>query len=61
MTSFSFDTAGKSHKFEASSASERDSWVAALEQHKQAGQSLKEDITGRESYKKNFDEYCKLT
>ncbi|OQU96657.1 Pleckstrin -like domain-containing protein isoform 1 [Cladophialophora immunda] len=56
---FSFKAGAHVHRFEASSAKERDSWIAALEKTIEEGKSLKEDVTGRESYKKNVEEYAK--
>jgi hypothetical protein len=58
---FSFeDSHGKTHKFEATSTTERDSWVVALEKQKEEGKSLKEELTGRDSYKKNIEDYCEF-
>ncbi|KPI43741.1 uncharacterized protein AB675_6177 [Cyphellophora attinorum] len=60
MHLFSFeDSHGKTHKFEATSTTERDSWVVALEKQKEEGKSLKEELTGRDSYKKNIEDYSK--
>ena len=57
---FSFDLQGKTHKFEAATAGDRDSWVVAVEKQVEESKTLKDDITGKESYKKNLDDYCKF-
>lgn len=56
---FSFDVQGKTHKFEASSAAERDSWVVAIEKQVEETKAIKDEVTGRDSYKKQLEEYCK--
>ncbi|KIX94384.1 uncharacterized protein Z520_09770 [Fonsecaea multimorphosa CBS 102226] len=56
---FSFKAGAHVHRFEASSAKERDSWVAGVEKAIEEAKSLKEEITGSESYKKNVEEYAK--
>ncbi|EXJ68254.1 uncharacterized protein A1O5_08869 [Cladophialophora psammophila CBS 110553] len=56
---FSFKSGAHVHRFEASSSKERDSWIAAVEKAIEEAKSLKEDITERESYKKNVEEYSK--
>ena len=54
---FSFDFSGHTHKFEASSSKERDAWVVAVEKGVEEAKGMKEDVTGRESYKKSIEEY----
>lgn len=56
---FSFKAGNHHHRFEATKAEERDSWVVAVEKAIEEAKALKEDVTGRESYKKNVEEYCK--
>lgn len=56
---FSFKTGTVQHRFEAHTSKERDSWVVAVEKIIEETKSLKEDITGRESYKKTIEEYSK--
>ncbi|OAL36998.1 hypothetical protein AYO20_03767 [Fonsecaea nubica] len=56
---FSFKAGAHVHRFEASSAKERDSWIAALEKATAEAKSLKEELTASESYKKNVEEYSK--
>jgi hypothetical protein len=60
MTNFSFEVQGKTHKFEASTASERDSWVVAIEKQIEESKTLKDEITAKDSYKKNVEDYCKF-
>lgn len=57
---FSFKAGGHQHRFEASKPTERDGWVVAIEKAIEEAKGLKEEITGRESYKKNVEEYCEL-
>lgn len=56
---FSFKAGSHQHRFEATKAEERDSWVVAIEKAIEEAKALKEEVTGRESYKKNVEEYCK--
>ena len=56
---FSFKAGNHQHRFEASKSDERDGWIAAIEKGIQEAKDLKEEITNRESYKKNVEEYCK--
>ncbi|KIW38033.1 uncharacterized protein PV06_10009 [Exophiala oligosperma] len=56
---FSFKAGNHHHRFEATKAEERDSWVVAVEKAIEEAKGLKEEITGRESYKKNVEEYSK--
>jgi hypothetical protein len=56
---FSFKVGSHHHRFEASKPAERDSWVVAIEKAIEEAKALKEELIGRESYKKNFEEYCK--
>ncbi|KAL2410526.1 hypothetical protein ABEF95_002200 [Exophiala dermatitidis] len=56
---FSFKAGGHQHRFEASKPTERDGWVVAIEKAIEGAKGLKEEITGRESYKKNVEEYSK--
>ena len=57
---FSLDVNGKTHKFEATTAAERDSWVVAIEKQIEESKAVKDEITGRDSYKKQVEEFCKL-
>ena len=61
MDGFAFEVQGKTHKFEASSAAERDSWIVALEKQVEESKATKDEITGKDSYKKNVEEYCKFS
>ncbi|KAK5464985.1 hypothetical protein LTS15_001548 [Exophiala xenobiotica] len=56
---FSFKAGSHQHRFETTQSKERDSWVVAIEKAIEEAKGLKEDITGRESYKKNVEEYSK--
>ncbi len=58
---FSFNIGAHAHKFEAANSGERDSWVVAIEKKVDEAKGLKDDITGRDSYKKNLEEYGMLT
>jgi hypothetical protein len=53
---FSFKSGGITHRFETKTSAERDSWVVSIEKAVEE-KSLKDDITGRESYKKTLEEY----
>lgn len=56
---FCFKAGSHQHRFETTKSEERDSWVVAIEKAIEEAKGLKEDITGRESYKKNVEEYSK--
>jgi len=58
---FSFKADNHTHKFEAASSAERDSWVVAIEKIVEGSKGLKADITGRESYKHTLGDLCKST
>jgi hypothetical protein len=58
---FSFKSGGIQHRFEAQTSKERDSWIVAVEKIIEETKDLKEDITARDTYKKNLEEYCKST
>lgn len=58
---FSFEVHGKTHKFEASTSAERDSWVVAIEKQIEESKALKDEITGKDSYKDNVKEFCKFS
>ena len=58
---FSFKVGTHQHRFEAATSQERDSWVVAVEKIVEETKGLKEDLTSRGTYKKNFEEYCKFT
>jgi len=60
FTQFSFKVGRHQYRFEAASSGERDSWVVAVEKKIEEAKGLKEEITGKESYKKNLDEYSEL-
>lgn len=47
------------HTFQASSSSERDSWVAALEAQSAYAKAQKETITGSEGYKSELEKLSK--
>ena len=57
---FSFEVHGKSHKFEAANAGERDSWVVAIEKQVEESKAIKDEITSKDSYKDNVKEFCKF-
>ncbi|EXJ58852.1 hypothetical protein A1O7_06282 [Cladophialophora yegresii CBS 114405] len=56
---FSFKAGAHQHRFEATTSKERDSWVLAVEKIIEDTKGLKEEISGRDSYKKNLEEYSK--
>ncbi|KIW67434.1 hypothetical protein PV04_06690 [Phialophora macrospora] len=56
---FSFKAGAHQHRFEAATSKERDSWVLAVEKIIEDTKGLKDEITGRDSYKKNVEEYSK--
>ncbi|EXJ86039.1 hypothetical protein A1O1_06408 [Capronia coronata CBS 617.96] len=56
---FSFKAGSHQHRFEANTPKERDSWVLAVEKAVEEAKGLKEEIIGRESYKKNVEDYSK--
>ena len=56
-TDFSFKVGSHAHKFEATSAAERDSWVVAIQKIVDDSEHLKAEVTGRESYKKTIEGY----
>ncbi|KAK5096371.1 hypothetical protein LTS08_007627 [Lithohypha guttulata] len=58
FTDFSFKIGSHTHKFEAASEAERDSWVAAIQRSADESKDLKTDITGRDTYKKNVSGYA---
>lgn len=57
-TDFSFKVGQHTHKFEAASGAERDSWVLAVQKIVEECKDLKADVTGRESYKKAVEGYA---
>lgn len=60
-TDFSFKVGSHTHKFEAASSQEQDSWVVAIEKIIEQSKDLKAEITGRESYKKTIEGFGKST
>ena len=58
---FSFKLGSHTHKFEASTSTERDSWVVAIEKHVEESKAIKNEITSTDSYKTNVEEYCKFS
>ena len=58
---FSFKVGHQVHRFEAPHTADRDSWVVAIEKKVAEAKEMKADIHGRESYKKNVEEYCRFT
>lgn len=48
------------HTFQATSTTERDSWVAALEAQAADAKAQKETITGSEGYKSELEKLSKL-
>lgn len=56
---FSFKTHGHKHVFQASSATERNSWVAALTAKSTEAEAEKETITTSESYKAELEKLSK--
>lgn len=59
-TDFSFKVGTHTHKFEATTAAERDSWVVAIQKIVSETKDLKAEITGRDTYKKTVDGFCKF-
>lgn len=57
---FSFRVGTHQHRFETITTKERDGWIVAIEKAIEEAKELKEELTARESYKKNVEEYCKL-
>ncbi|KAK5947128.1 hypothetical protein PMZ80_001275 [Knufia obscura] len=57
-TDFSFKVGNHTHKFEAATAGERDSWVVAIQKIVEESKDLKADVTGRESYKKTVQGFA---
>lgn len=53
----SFKVNEHTHKFEATSTAERDSWFAAIQNKVEETRGMKEEVTGRDSYKKTLDGY----
>lgn len=58
---FSFKAGGQQHRFEATNSKERDSWIVAVEKAIEEAKSIKDEITGSESYQKNVDDYCEFS
>ncbi|ETI22177.1 hypothetical protein G647_06250 [Cladophialophora carrionii CBS 160.54] len=56
---FSFKAGAHQHRFEAATSKERDSWILAVEKIIEETKGLKDEITGRDSYKKNLEEFSK--
>ncbi|KAL2803058.1 Pleckstrin homology domain-containing protein [Aspergillus granulosus] len=54
-----FKLSGHKHAFQASSAAERDSWIAALEAKSTEAKAEKETITSSESYKAELEKLTK--
>ncbi|KUL91492.1 hypothetical protein ZTR_01609 [Talaromyces verruculosus] len=58
-TEFSFKTHGHKHVFQATSAAERDGWVAALNTKSAEAEADKETVTGSEGYKAELEKLTK--
>ncbi|EED24301.1 conserved lysine-rich protein, putative [Talaromyces stipitatus ATCC 10500] len=58
-TEFSFKTHGHKHVFQATSAAERDGWVAALTTKSSEAEAEKETVTGSEGYKAELEKITK--
>ena len=56
---FLFKVAGQKHTFQASSAAERDSWVAAIEAKSTEAKAEKETIVSGEGYKAELEKLTK--
>lgn len=50
----------KHHKFEAQTTAERDSWIVAIEKAIEESKAIKEEVTGRPSYKSTLEGYGKF-
>ncbi|RMZ88820.1 hypothetical protein DV736_g3949, partial [Chaetothyriales sp. CBS 134916] len=59
IDALSFKLGNHTYKFEALNSAERDSWLAAIEKKVEEARDLKDEITGRDSYKKNLNDYVK--
>ncbi|OKL59968.1 hypothetical protein UA08_04614 [Talaromyces atroroseus] len=59
VNEFFFKTNGHKHVFQATSAAERDSWVAALTAKSAEAEAEKETITGSEGYKAELEKITK--
>ena len=57
---FSFRVHTHTYKFEAANAAERDSWLSAVQKEAEQAKGIKEEVTGRDSYHKTLDGYCKF-
>ena len=57
---FSFRVHTHTHKFEAANSAERDSWFTTVQQTAGVAKGMKEEITGRDSYKKTLEGYCEF-
>lgn len=60
-TDFTFKVGTHTHKFEATTGAERDSWVVAITKFIEEAKEMKAEITGRESYKKTIEGYSMFT
>ena len=56
---FSFKISHQVHRFQAATPEERDSWVVALQKQVEESAAIKDEIYGRESYKKTIDDFSK--
>ena len=61
FSDFSFKVGHHTHKFEAATTGERDSWVVAIQKIVADSKDLKADVTGRETYKKAIKGYGMFT
>ena len=59
FSDFHFKVNGHKHTFQATSASDRDSWLAALTPKLEEAKSLKESVTSSEGYKAELEKLRK--
>ncbi|KAM5429935.1 hypothetical protein McanCB56680_001501 [Microsporum canis] len=57
---FVFKLNGHKHTFQAATAEERDSWIAAIEAKSAEGKAAKEEIVGGEGYKSELEKFTKV-
>lgn len=55
---FSFKVGNHTYKFEAANTEERAAWIVAIEKNAEEAKGMKEDIHGRDSYKKTLEKYA---
>ncbi|KAK2877757.1 hypothetical protein FQN49_001233 [Arthroderma sp. PD_2] len=60
LTDISDKLNGQKHTFQASTADERASWIAAIEAKSAEGKAAKEEIVGGEGYKSELEKFTKV-